>query len=91
LHFCFLKVLFIFLIYRQYCNSLFIDISKLIFFGCLLVGTTLLKKLRNKDDKVAYLGMLLKSLTELTKVAVGKGKSKAISLQAWTGPEGSRR
>jgi len=29
-------------------------------------------------------------LTELTEVAIGKGKGKAIPLQACTGPEGSR-
>ena len=38
-----------------------------------------------------YLGSFLLDLEKIRKLYIGTGKGKAIPLQAWTGPEGSRR
>ena len=40
---------------------------------------------------ILLLKKTIASFTEFQTDASGKGKGKAIPLQAWTGPEGSRR
>jgi hypothetical protein len=36
-------------------------------------------------------GLTMKNYTRITANSKGKGKGTAIPLQAWTGPDGSRR